>query len=95
MFQKEIVSLLFSSDFLPMLDLMLWQLVGDVIKIGSWIVSFMMISKAMTREFIIIEAIFFPRDFHTYISRQGIQVTSLFKFKLNPLDKGKICYGSV
>lgn len=58
LFQKEIVSLLFSSDFLPMLDLMLWQLVGDVIKIGSWIVSFMMISKAMTREFIIIEAIF-------------------------------------
>lgn len=56
--QKEIVSLLFSNDFLPMLDLMLWQLIGDVIKIGSWIISFMMISKAMTREFIIIEAIF-------------------------------------
>lgn len=58
LFQKEIVSLLFSNDFLPMLDLMLWQLIGDVIKIGSWIVSFMMISKAMTKEFIIIEAIF-------------------------------------
>ncbi|KZS23633.1 O-antigen translocase [Wohlfahrtiimonas chitiniclastica] len=56
--QKDIVLLLFSQDFIPMLDLMLWQLIGDVIKIGSWIISFMMISKAMTREFIIIEAIF-------------------------------------
>lgn len=56
--REFIVLLLFTKDFMLMLDLMLWQLIGDVIKIGSWIISFMMISKAMTKEYIIIESIF-------------------------------------
>lgn len=58
MFQDLVISLLFTQDFAPMKELMLWQLIGDVIKIGSWIISFMMLSKAMTKIFVITETIF-------------------------------------
>lgn len=57
-FQDLIIKLLFTQDFTPMKELMLWQLIGDVIKIGSWIISFMMLSKAMTKIFIITETFF-------------------------------------
>lgn len=57
-FKDYIVKIMFTEKFLPMLELMLWQLVGDVIKIASWIISYMMLSKAMTRLFIMTEAFF-------------------------------------
>ena len=57
-YQDFIINTLFTEDFLPMKELMFWQLIGDVIKIGSWIISFMMLSKAMTKIFIITEAFF-------------------------------------
>lgn len=57
-FREWVVKVLFSDGFLPMLELLKWQLVGDVIKIGSWIVSFVMMGKAMTKIFIITEAFF-------------------------------------
>lgn len=58
LFQDFIIGILFTKEFLPMKELMFWQLIGDVIKIGSWIVSFMMLSKAMTKIYIITEAFF-------------------------------------
>ena len=58
LFQDIIIRILFTEQFLPMKELMLWQLLGDVIKIGSWIISFMMLSKAMTKIFIVTEAFF-------------------------------------
>ena len=58
LFQDIIIKILFTEEFLPMKELMFWQLVGDVIKIGSWIISYMMLSKAMTKIFIITEAFF-------------------------------------
>ena len=57
-FKETIVKLLFSEKFVPMLELMLWQLIGDVTKIGSWIISYMMLSKAMTKLFVITETFF-------------------------------------
>lgn len=56
--KEWIVRLLFTDQFLPMLQLLSWQLLGDVIKIGSWILSFMMLSKAMTKIFIGTEVFF-------------------------------------
>ena len=58
LFQDFIIGVLFTKEFLPMKELMFWQLLGDVIKIGSWIISFMMLSKAMTKIFVITEAFF-------------------------------------
>lgn len=52
------LSLVFTEDFRPMLDLLAWQLVGDVIKIGSWVLSFIMLGRAMTRPYIVTEIVF-------------------------------------
>lgn len=53
-----IITILFTKMFLPMRDLFLWQMIGDSLKIGSWILAYLMLSKAMTRLFITTEIIF-------------------------------------
>ncbi|CEI53778.1 WzxE protein [Acinetobacter bereziniae] len=53
-----IIGLLFTKTFLPMRDLFLWQMIGDSLKIGSWILAYLMLSKAMTKLFITTEIIF-------------------------------------
>ena len=53
-----IITLLFSKTFLPMRDLFLWQMIGDALKIGSWILAYLMLSKAMTKLFVITEISF-------------------------------------
>jgi len=58
MLRDWIIKFLFSSSFLPMQDLFFWQLIGDTLKIGSWILAYLMLSKAMTKLFIITEIIF-------------------------------------
>lgn len=57
-FQDLVINTLFTKDFTPMKELISWQLIGDVIKIGSWIISYMMLSKAMTKIFVMTEAFF-------------------------------------
>lgn len=53
-----IISILFTKSFMPMRELFLWQMIGDSLKIGSWIIAFLMLSKAMTKIYIITEIIF-------------------------------------
>ncbi|BBV98512.1 O-antigen translocase [Pseudomonas monteilii] len=53
-----IIQVLFTRDFLPMRDLFAWQLVGDVMKIGSWILAFVMLGKAMYKLYIVSEIAF-------------------------------------
>lgn len=53
-----IIVILFSKSFLPMRELVLWQMVGDSLKIGSWILAYLMLSKAMTKLFVTTEIIF-------------------------------------
>ncbi len=56
---KEYVILIaFSKDFMPMIDLFAWQLMGDVIKIASWLLAYLMLAKAMTKVFIYTEILF-------------------------------------
>lgn len=50
-----IISLLFTHEFYPMEKLFLWQLCGDFFKMASWILSYMMVAKAMTKWFITTE----------------------------------------
>lgn len=51
-------TLLFSESFVGMTKMFKWQLIGDVLKIGSWILSFIMVGRAMTKWFILTEIIF-------------------------------------
>ncbi|MES2105900.1 MAG: O-antigen translocase [Pseudomonadota bacterium] len=53
-----IIQIVFTADFAPMLDLLAWQLIGDVIKIGSWVLGFVMLGRAMTRAYIVTEIVF-------------------------------------
>jgi PST family polysaccharide transporter len=53
-----LITLLFSSEFQAMRDILGWQLIGDVIKIGSWVLGFVMLGKAMSRAYIITELVF-------------------------------------
>lgn len=50
-----IVVILFSSEFLPARELFGWQMVGDTLKIGSWLLAYVMVSKAMFKTFIVTE----------------------------------------
>lgn len=53
-----IIHVLFSADFLPMRGLFAWQMVGDTLKIASWLMAYLMLSKALTRLYLITEILF-------------------------------------
>lgn len=53
-----IIGVLFTSDFIPMRDLFAWQMMGDTLKIGSWILAYLMLGKAMMKLFIASEVVF-------------------------------------
>ena len=53
-----IIHLLFTREFLPMKPLFTFQLLGDFFKIGSWLLAYLMIAKAMIRTFITTEIAF-------------------------------------
>lgn len=53
-----IVRILFTEEFSEMETLFAWQMVGDTLKIGSWILAFLMLGKAMVKAFIVSEIIF-------------------------------------
>lgn len=53
-----IIYTLFTPDFLPMRELFPWQLTGDVIKMGSWILGYVMLGRAMVKFFVITEIVF-------------------------------------
>jgi PST family polysaccharide transporter len=53
-----IIQVLFSSDFMPMEVLFAWQMLGDTLKIGSWILAYVMLGKAMVKLFVVSEIVF-------------------------------------
>lgn len=56
--RKFIISLLFTPDFYPMENIFIWQMAGDLFKISSWLIAYLMIAKAMTKYYIFTEIIF-------------------------------------
>ncbi|KWU52237.1 O-antigen translocase [Pseudomonas palleroniana] len=53
-----IIDLLFTAAFSPMRDFFAWQMLGDTLKIASWILAYLMLGKAMVRMYILTEVIF-------------------------------------
>jgi PST family polysaccharide transporter len=53
------VGLMFSKAFAPAADLFFWQLVGDDLRAVAWIFSFVLIARAETRRFIVLELCFY------------------------------------
>ena len=58
LFKDLIISLLFTEDFRGMRELFLWQLVGGFIKILAFLLSYLMLAKAMTKVFVSTEIVF-------------------------------------
>ncbi|HMU46621.1 MAG TPA: O-antigen translocase [Chitinophagaceae bacterium] len=52
-----LISIIFSREFTPMRDLFPMQLLGDFLKISSWLIAFLFFAKAETKKFIIAEVI--------------------------------------
>ena len=57
-FRELVITIAFTEKFMPMLELFKWQLIGDVIKIASWLLGMLMLAKAMTKVFIVTEILF-------------------------------------
>ena len=58
LFRFFIIKLLYTSTFIIMEDLFFWQLLGDFFKIMSWVLSYLMLAKAMTKVYIFTEILF-------------------------------------
>ncbi len=50
-----IISTLFTSEFAPMRDLFAWQMLGDSLKIGGWMLAYVMLGQAMVKPYMIAE----------------------------------------
>lgn len=53
-----IIKILYTPSFLQMETLFFWQLVGDFFKMAAWILSYLMLAKAMVKIFIFTEVLF-------------------------------------
>lgn len=75
-----IILLLFEARFQPMADLFAAQMIGDTLKIASWVYAFVMIGRGLVRTFIITEILFTMAQFGLTImfaSRLGFSGASL------------------
>jgi PST family polysaccharide transporter len=85
LFRSYIVQLLFTGKFIDMLPLFRFQLIGDVLKIGSWIMAFIMLARRLVKTFIITEILFsITYVFFSYyfINKYGI-IGTTYAFALN------------
>ncbi len=58
MLRDFIIGILLTKEFSPMRDLFAWQMLGDTLKIGSWILAYSMLGQAMVKMFVITEVVF-------------------------------------
>jgi PST family polysaccharide transporter len=83
-----IIQVLFTADFLPMRNLFAWQIVGDTLKIGSWILAYVMLGKAMFKLFIASE-IFSAISFYVltviltkYMGLEGVSLAHALNYAI-------------
>ncbi|NNJ14373.1 O-antigen translocase [Pseudomonas putida CSV86] len=53
-----VVVILFSSEFYDMRDLFFWQIIGDTLKVLSWVLAYVMTARALWKPYIIGELLF-------------------------------------
>lgn len=53
-----IIKTLYNDGFMKMESLFFWQLIGDFFKMAAWVLSYLMLAKAMSKAFIITEILF-------------------------------------
>lgn len=50
-----IINILFSNEFQGMQNLFAFQLLGDLLKMATWVLGYVLVAKAMTKTYIIVE----------------------------------------
>jgi O-antigen/teichoic acid export membrane protein len=53
--RNEVIETVFSIDFLPIADVIQWQLIGDLLRVGSYVVGFLALAKAQMRLYLLAE----------------------------------------
>ena len=79
-FRFQIIQILYSKSFFAMDELFLWQLVGDFLKMCSWLLGYVLVAKAMTTTFIVAELGFnfiYTVSFYLLINNFGLVATSI------------------
>ena len=56
--RDSIVGLLFTKEFAPMRELFAWQMLGDTLKIASWLLGYLLVAKTLTMYFVLTEVFF-------------------------------------
>ncbi|TWG86425.1 PST family polysaccharide transporter [Cupriavidus gilardii J11] len=77
--------LLFSGDFSAAAPLYLPQLIGDVVKIAAYVLSYIMLAKAMTRAFLFSEFLFsatYIALVYLFVDRFGL-IGTMYAFTVN------------
>jgi PST family polysaccharide transporter len=78
--REFIIKSLFSAEFMPMETLFFWQLVGDVLKIASWLMGFVLTAKAMLG-FYVVSEVAFSLLFYVLIAQMvaffGLEATAI------------------
>lgn len=83
-----LVLTLFTKAFAPMRELFAWQMLGDIMKIGSWLLAYVMLGRAMVRTFIVTEIAFaaswlgFVWLFTRWYGVQGAQIGYCLNYTL-------------
>lgn len=83
--RELIIKILFTDKFLNITGLFLFQLIGDFMKLCAWLLSYIMLAKAMTKAFLITEIIFtlsFVILSYFFIEQYGL-VGVTYAFALN------------
>lgn len=58
-FRSLIIKILFTPEFTPMGELFPYQLTGDICKMAGWVLGYLMLAKAMTKTYLVMEVISF------------------------------------
>ena len=80
LFRDPAIKIVFNSDFLPMADLFLWQLVGSHFKICAWVYSYLLFSRDQTSWLISLEVVFsisFIALTHFFLTNYGMNGANL------------------
>lgn len=56
--REVLIRTLLTAEFLPLADVLGWQLLGDVLKVCSWVVGYTLVSHARVRTFVVTEVAF-------------------------------------
>ena len=100
--RKLIIQILFTKEFADMQNLFGFQLIGDIFKMSGWILGYLMMAKAMTKTFVVMEfasaalqillSIFFINAFGTIGATIGYACGHLVYFLIMLLIFRKILF---